>query len=442
MKRIGIVIAAMAALVVGAAPLAAQAAAAAKLPPITQKQRDQGKAEAPAAVAAAKITCNVQDAYFIQDGADPKTKAKQKLFEVACAEGPGYVVQAMADNSSASAYDCLAQEETAARTPGSLTCRLDANADAKAGYAKMLTAMGHPCTATGARVMGATATGDQFYEVACGNTGYVIQTSPGKPAEANPCIQFLGGGSSECTLTTKAAIMTGLGEMATKAGKPCTVSDGRLVGAGGGSTYYEVACGANPGFMIQAKADGFETIDCGKAQPIGGGCTLTVVNETAEAGTYTKLAQAAAFPCEVSKYRYLGKETKTNSEIVEIACSNRQDGGIALFPIGAGKGQVFDCVQGGSIGVACQLSQPAAVYTKYTDKLVAQGKNQCKVSGAKYLASTTAGSDFIETACSDGLPGFVISVDHTTGAVKELLTCGQAQRSGAACTLPTNIAKN
>ena len=136
------------------------------------------------------------------------------------------------------------------------------------------------------------------------------------------------------------------------------------------------------------------------------------------------------------------RDKASNSEVVELACSNRQDGAIALFPIGDGKAQVFDCVQGGSIGVACQLTQPTAVYGKYTDKLVSQGKNQCKVSGAKYLASTTAGSDFIETACSDGLPGFVISVDHVTGAVKELLTCGQAQRSGAACTLPTNVAKN
>ena len=194
--------------------------------------------------------------------------------------------------------------------------------------------------------------------------------------------------------------------------------------------------------MIQASAAGaYEAIDCSKAQPIGGGCSLTVVDETAEAGIYTKLAQAAAYPCDVSKYRYLGKETKSNSEIVELACKNRPDGAIALFPISGGKSQVFDCVQGGSLGVTCQLTQPSAVYAKYTSMLVAQGKNQCKVSGAKYLASTTAGSDFIETACSDGLPGFVISVDHTSGATKELLTCGQATRSGAACTLPTNAEK-
>jgi hypothetical protein len=269
----------------------------------------------------------------------------------------------------------------------------------------------------------------------------VIQTSLGKAPVASDCIQTLGGGATECTLTTKASILAGLEDMAKKANKTCTVSDGRLVGAGSGNTYYEVACGSTPGFMIQASnAGAFEAIDCSKAQPIGGGCTLTVVDETAEAGTYTKLAQAAAYPCEVSKYRYLGKETKSNSEIVELACKNRPDGAIALFPIAGGKSQVFDCVQGGSLGVTCQLTQPTAVYAKYTEKLVSQGKTQCKVSGAKYLASTTAGADFIETAGSDGLPGFVISVDHATGAVKELLTCGQATRSGAACTLPTNIA--
>ena len=43
-------------------------------------------------------------------------------------------------------------------------------------------------------------------------------------------------------------------------------------------------------------------------------------------------------------------------------------------------------------------------------------------------------------AGSDGLPGYVISVDHTSGQTKELLTCGQATRAGAACTLPTNVA--
>lgn len=438
MKRIGIVLAAVAALAFGVQPLVAQAATA-KAPPITAKQREQGKAEAPAAVQAAKINCNVSDAYLVQTGNDAKTKVKVSIYEVACQDGLGYVIQQTP--TEAQAFDCLAQAATA-------PCRLDANLDPKANLAKMATTLGHPCTATDARVMGSTAAGDTFYEVACGaGKGYVIQTATGKAPTATDCISTMGGGAVQCTLTSKASILTGLGELASKSGKPCTISDGRMVGADtrSGSTFYEVACGASPGFMIQANAQGaFEqAIDCSKAQPIGGGCTLTTVDETAEASTYSKLAQAASYPCDVSKYRYLGKEPKSNSEIVELACKNRPDGGIALFPIADGKAQVYDCIHGGFLGLACQLTPATAAYSKYTDRLVAQGKNQCKVSGAKFLASTTTGADYIETACSDGLPGFVISIDHATGKTNELLSCGQASRAGAACTLPTNkIAAN
>ena len=90
--------------------------------------------------------------------------------------------------------------------------------------------------------------------------------------------------------------------------------------------------------------------------------------------------------------------------------------------------------------MGCNLSQPAATYTKYTAGLASKGRTTCKVSGAKWLASTTSGQDLIETACSDGLPGFVMSINHATAASSELLTCGQARASGAACTLPTNTA--
>jgi hypothetical protein len=440
MKRLGIVFAAVAALALGASPLIVSAQG--KGP--NDKQREQGKAEAPAAIAAAKVNCTMTDAWLVQSGNDAKTKQKVSIYEVACQEGPGYVIQTSGD--TAQAFDCLAQQETAATTKGSFTCQLDANKDPKVGFAKLLQPLGKTCAApTGARVMGATASGEAFYEIACeGGKGYVIQTAPGKPALASDCIQTLGGGATECTLTTKAAILEGMTKLASGAGEPCTVTNARMVGTdqSNGSTYYEVACSQGSGFMVQANAQGAfqQKVDCAKAQGIGGGCELTVIDETAEAGTYTKLAQGANFPCEVSKYRYLGKETKTNSEIVELACKNRPDGGIGLFPISGGKAQVFDCVQGGSLGVTCQLTQANAVFAKYTERLASQGKNQCKVSNAKYLASTTTGSDFIETACSDGLPGFVISVDHTTGQTKELLTCGQATRAGAACTLPTNVA--
>jgi hypothetical protein len=439
MKRFGIALAAIAALIIGAQPLAARAAEEAKLPPITAKQRDAGKAEAPAVIAAAKATCTMTDAYMVQTAVDPKTKAKTSIYEVACSEGPGYLLQSAGD--TANAYDCLAVGATA--TKGTVICRLDANADPKQGVGKLVAAAGMQCSPTAARWVGATPAGDTFFEAACSDgMGYVVQTSPGKAPIASECAAVLGG-STECKLTTKEAVLANMSVLAAKSGTPCTVSNARVVGSATGSTYYEVACGATPGFIIQASAGHVfqSAIPCAKAQGIGGGCELTVIDETAEAGTYTKLASNANFPCDVSKYRYLGKETKTNSELVELACKNRADGGIGLFPISGGKAQVFDCVQGGAYGVTCQLTQPTELYSKYTARLVALGKTQCKVSGAKYLASTNEGSDYIETACSDGLPGFVVSVDHNSGATKELLTCGQVARSGAACSLPTNQTK-
>ncbi|HTK33972.1 MAG TPA: hypothetical protein VL358_01630 [Caulobacteraceae bacterium] len=441
MKCFGIVLAAVAALVIGGQPLAAHAAEEAKAPAITAKQREQGKAEAPAALAAAKTTCTPTDAYFVQAGVDAKTKAKTSLYEVSCAEGLGYLVQTGPTGSMA--YDCLAVAANTAK--GAVQCRLEGNLDPKQAVAKLAVAAGQTCASpTAARWMGATPTGDAYYEVACtGGQGYVIQTSPGKTPVASECLAVLGSPTTACTLTSKETVLAGMGALAAKSGTPCTVSNARVVGSAQGSTYYEVACGATPGFMIQADAkhEFQQAIPCAKAQSIGGGCQLTIIDETAEAGTYTKLAQNANFPCEVSKYRYLGKETKSNSELVELACKNRADGGIGVFPISGGKAQVLDCLQGGAYGVTCQLTPPAELYAKYTARLVAQGKTQCKVSAGKYLASTTEGADYIETACSDGLPGFVVAVDHATGATKDLLTCGQVARSGAPCTLPTNQTK-
>jgi hypothetical protein len=419
--------------------------AAAAADKISQKQIDQGKAEAPAAIQAAKVNCTMSDAYFIQGGIDTKTKAKAALYEVACSEGPGFIIQTSGD--TAQAFDCLSMAASGQGKKDAVVCKLPENADPKQGAAKLVQATGQPCpSATAARPMGATPTGDIYTEVACSNDiGYVIQTSPGKPPMASDCVQMLGGGNTECTLTSKEKILAGMTQLASKSGKPCTVSNVRVVGTDktSGSTYYEVACGSQPGFMIQtsAKREFLSAVPCDKAQGIAGGCTMTVVDETAEAGTYTKLATQANWPCDVSRYRYLGKETKSNSELVELACKNKPEGGVGVFPISGGKPQVLDCIQAGAYGVTCQLTKTDLLYPAYTKRLADKGKTQCQVSGAKFLASTTDGSDYIETACSDGLPGFVISIDHTTGATKELLTCGQVSRSGAACSLPTNAGK-
>ena len=448
MKTIGIVVAAFAALAMSfTAASAAPAAAGA----IAKPARDRGMAEAPAAVQAAKVGCTVSDAFWINTTTDAKTKAKTTFYEVACSEGMGYLLQQT--DAGTQAFNCLAiqtqaAEATAKGEKNPVTCKLPGNADPKQGLAPLLTSAGKSCTVSNARPMGATATGEQYFEVACsGSAGYVIKTGvAGAKPDVMECAQFLGSPQA-CTLTTKEQIVASVATLQKASGQPCaTASDARFVGSGTNGSYYEIACGSgNPGYIIQVDASGAykAAFECSKAQSIGGGCKLTnvEVSEVAEAATYTKLARAGGFPCDVSKYRFIGVDEKSKSEVVELACKDRPDGAIAMFPNGAGaKAQFFDCVASAAIGVSCNLSQPTTTYAKYTAGLATMGKTTCKVSNAKWLASTNSGQDLIETACSDGLPGFVMAINRSGGKVDELLTCGQARSAGAACSLPTNVA--
>jgi hypothetical protein len=249
-------------------------------------------------------------------------------------------------------------------------------------------------------------------------------------------------------MTTKADITARIAAIAAKSGRTCAVSDFRYVAtdASQGDNYYEIACGSSPGYMLQATGNGdFKSaIDCTKAQGIAGGCTLTDTSAAAEEelAAYKKLASANGYNCDVAKYRFLGVDKASNSEVVELACKDRPDGAVAKFPIDkGGKAVIMDCLQAGGLGASCTLSQPTALYAKYTQAIASKkATSTCKVSGAKWLAQT-ATQDLIETACSDGLPGWVVPVNKAGGAIDNLLTCGEAQRAGVSCSLPTNVAK-
>ena len=268
----------------------------------------------------------------------------------------------------------------------------------------------------------------------------------GAAPTAEPCLEALGTPLA-CKLTTKAQSLAPIAKLAAQSGKPCQVSDARFVGAsttGEGARFYEVACGAQPGFMIQA--DGKNTfkqaINCGAAAGIGGGCKMTDSTQAAtqEANTYTGLAKAGGFNCNVSKYRFIGMQASPKAEVVELACSNRPDGAVAVFPDQTGAHPRFvDCVRGAQFGSAgaCQLTSPTPIYAKYSAALAARGRSSCQVSGAHYLGQSPQNTDFIETSCADGKPGWVIEFTPSD-SVKTLLSCGQAKASGLSCTLPTN----
>jgi len=443
MRRLGLAIIAVAALALGAAPMIARAQpAAAAAKPFTKEQRDQGMKEAPAAIEAAHVPCTITDAVLIGKS------GKSSVYEVACKEGMGYMIIGAADAATpAKAYDCLTTLGNA-----SLTCRLPGNADPKQGLAPLVAAAGANCTLKDARAIGSTKSGEAYYEVACQQgPGYILtKAAPGAtpPVSVIPCVEAMGASNVTCTLTTKAEIVASIAKLAAQSGKPCQVSDARFVGSSSttGETFYEVACGTAAGFMIQTnKAGVYQTaIACANAAGIAGGCKMTDITtaETEESKTYTGLAKAGGFNCDVSKYRYIGMSASPKAEVVELACTNRPDGAVALFPVDTKVKATFtDCVRAPKYGDAatCQLSAPTPIYSKFTAGLAAHGRTTCKVSGARYIGSAS-GEDFIETACADGGPGWVIEFTPAD-EVKSLLSCGQAKAQGLTCTLPTNVGK-
>ena len=267
--------------------------------------------------------------------------------------------------------------------------------------------------------------------------------------EVNDCLTLLGTPSA-CTLTTKAQALAGLQPLVKASGRTCQVSDGRYIGASTTTkqSYYEVACGSAPGFVLAADTStgGFKTaMSCSAATGLDGGCKLTSATQVAaeDDARYTRLATNAGFPCQVNRTRPVGMAG--DSEVVELACSNRADGAFGMFPTsGAGGAQIIDCIKAtGTLQQACTLTQPSALYARYSAALVAKGRGSCQVSGARYIGVTGAGGDVIETACSDGKPGWVIYFAKGQDTqVSQLLSCGQSSNDGRPCKLPTNVAGN
>ena len=436
MRRFATALFALAALTFGTAPLVAHAQAKTD---ITKEQRDKGMKDAPAAVEKAGVPCTVTNAFFM--GETNGKGEKQNAYEVACQQGLGYVV--LSGPQTTTAYDCLALSSKPTQA-----CKLPENADPKAGLKGDIAAAGLICTPANARYVGANAN-TVVYEVACQDgAGYVLQTPAPHATQTAivrlPCIQTEGT-SQACTLTSKAQSEAYLDNLVGKSGHTCQISAERFIGSDpkSGDVYYEVGCGAKPGFVLAAtKAGGLDrVVGCSEAQALGG-CTLTnpAVIAAEETATYTRLAKAGGFNCDVSKFRPVGVDAKKD-DIVELACSNRPDGTVAIFPGSAGgQAKFVDCVKAGEFGPsgACTLSSPTLVYAKYSAALAAKGRSSCKVSGARYLGqSPTSGDDFVETACTDGKPGWVIELTKAD-QVQSLLSCGQAKSVGLPCELPTN----
>ena len=107
----------MAMAIVLAAVGTAPNAFAAKGPDIPKEARTKGMAAAPGLVSSAGLDCQVSDARLVGEGTDAKTKAKTALYEVACTNSEGYLLQQNGAEAP-SAFTCLQVAQSATDPEG------------------------------------------------------------------------------------------------------------------------------------------------------------------------------------------------------------------------------------------------------------------------------------------------------------------------------------
>jgi hypothetical protein len=441
---IGLSAALAVALLVPAAVISAPKTAKDKPPAVDAKSRDAGMKEAPSLVASIGLSCTLADARKI--GEDKKTSTS--YYEVACSDGMGFALSKDKEGVG-KAYTCL--ESTVMGPdgkPSGLSCILPANADPKAGFAPYLKKAGATCEIENGRAIGSGAK-NSYYEFACkGGSGFILQTSnPAKLDQdvvANSCLIYEEGGNVSCTLTTRATQLAVVDALNAASDKKCEVKDRRYMLSTKTDNYFEIACADGKGYVAQqAVATGglARSIECTQAGFVGGGCTLTdtVAAMTEQNNLYTKLATKAGFDCKVEKYGML-PSNDNRKEIVELKCSNQAAGAIAIFS--ATENKIYDCVTAELNGFRCTFSKSTPEHARLSADLDGFGKGSCDVSEVRVVGSN-ATDGFLEVACSDGLPGWVLvyPVGVVKPKAKDFMSCTQAKGVGGGCKLPTNTKK-
>ncbi len=427
-------------------------------PPISKEARAKGMAAAPGLISAAGADCDPSDARIIGEGTDPKTKVKQTAYEVACKASEGLVLVQKGD--AVSAFTCIqADQPQADGKPSTSRCMLPDNSDPNAGLSPYIAKAQLTCTPDKVRAIGQSAS-NTFFELACSNNpgGFILVTSSplrlDKPVVVNPCIMVPDTSNLKCELTDRATQLAVVDRLNAQANKNCTIKDGGrgfLGEAQSGKSYYEEACSDGKGYVLIEAPNGAlaDTIACADADMILGGCKLTDTRQakTEQAALYTQLSKKAGFDCAVSGYAPLpGKADLANTEVVELACSNRPEGGIGFFGATASDpSAVYDCAHSELVGYRCSLTKPSASFASLTDDLKSLGRNSCTVSESRVVGlNAQEKTGFIEVGCSDGLQGYMLKFAVNPPQpmkASEAIICAQAGEINGGCQLPGNTPK-
>ena len=228
------------------------------------------KADAQAAATAAGLACDVAEA------SNPGKAGADQVYEVACADAPGWLIIASA---TPQAFNCLAiAASVAAGGQASSQCALPANADGARqmrGYARTL---GIACTVDAGAWIGRVPNEADRYEVGCSDgDGYWVETDlKGKPLRRLECLEVVAAGRN-CNFSTAAERIAGFKARLAATPAACDVAQVRIAGDTATDRFYEVACNGASGMMVSFNrtSGGFvQKYDCSVAAGVAGGCKL------------------------------------------------------------------------------------------------------------------------------------------------------------------------
>lgn len=202
-----------------------------------------------------------------------------RQYEVACREGPGYLIVAGTTNT---AHNCLLLasqterfEREGASTRQAPACVLRANRNPERHFTFMAIRAGLDCRVDEGRVIGLTPAGSPIYEIGCrravgawieqGSSGWIV----------TDCIEIRSRGDI-CQFTTGSEELAGFRRwLAGSAAEACAPTGVRDMGRNAsGLTYFELTCagGAPVVVRLDAGREVTNVLSCTEAAHIGGGC--------------------------------------------------------------------------------------------------------------------------------------------------------------------------
>jgi len=296
-------------------------------------------------VAAAGARCTVTNVSFM--GFSPANNLRR--YEVACSEGMGYVVDRL-PTGAPKAVDCL----TAGM--GGQACTLTTKEQINAYIGSIASRSGRTCTIADTRIMGSSASGSTYYELACaGSPGYVMETKAGAFVRALDCLEAvsIGGG---CTLTNTAAIAEVregqyLAALRSK-GIPCTGTEFRLLGKDSRQRdVVEFICSDRPSGLVAFVAPGgagdITNFDCFEAEGRSIACQI---NKKENLMAVIQRSLAGKSECQVRNFKVLGASA-TDGLVVEVACAAPVTGFIVDLPENRGPvNSIQTCAQSAARG--------------------------------------------------------------------------------------------